>query len=133
VHIMVIMEEVDTLMNYDGHRVLNFLDGTNSIPDIVTLGTTNYLNRLEPRIINRPSRFDRVIEIPVPIPAVRKFFLEHKMLPEDKSKYSVDQWVADTNGLTLSHLKELVVSVCVLGKDYQETLAIMKSMNGNDD
>lgn len=130
-HMMVIMEEVDTLMNYDGHRVLNFLDGTNSIPDVVTLGTTNYLDRLEPRIINRPSRFDRVIEIPVPIPAVRKFFLEHKMLEEDKQKHNIAQWVQDTQGLTLSHLKELVVSVCVLGKDYHETLQIMKDMNGD--
>ncbi len=128
-HIMIIMEEVDTLMNYDGHRVLNFLDGTNSIPDVVTLGTTNYIDRLEPRIINRPSRFDRVIEIPVPSDVVRKFFLEHKLLPEDLQQINIGQWVNDTSGLTLSHLKELIVSVFVLGKNYEEVLQIMRNMN----
>lgn len=132
-HIMIIMEEVDTLMQYDGHRVLNFLDGTNSIPDVVTLGTTNYLDRLEPRIINRPSRFDRVMEIPTPSDAVRKFFLEKKLLPEDLKTInpSLEQWVADTKGLTLSHLKELIVSVFVLGKPYQEVLKIMRMMNND--
>jgi len=131
-HIMIIMEEVDTLMNYDGHRVLNFLDGTNSIPDVVTLGTTNYLDRLEPRIINRPSRFDRVIEIPVPSPEVRRFFLDKKLAPlsaEERSAFPMEQWVQETDGLTLSHLKELIVSVFVLGKKYEEVLQIMKAMN----
>lgn len=127
--ILVIMEDVDAILsNYNNSVVLNLLDGNNQVDNIVYVATTNYPERIEPRFINRPSRFDRVIEIPLPSEEVRKFFLERKLKESDLESININKWVMDTEGLTLSHLKELIISVMVMGKDYESTLRTLKNM-----
>lgn len=127
--ILVIMEDVDAILDsYSNSTILNLLDGNNQVDNVVYLATTNYPERIEPRIKNRPSRFDRVIEIGMPTDEVRRFFLENKLKESDKQIHDIDQWVRDTDGLTLSHLKELIISVVVMGGDYNTTLSILKSM-----
>lgn len=44
------------------------------------------------------------------------------MKESDKKVHNIDKWVKKTNGLSLSHLKELIVSVCILDKDLDEVL-----------
>ncbi len=43
-------------------------------------------------------------------------------------KIDVDKWVEDTKDLTFAHLKEIFVSVVILGHDYDETLKELESM-----
>jgi predicted AAA+ superfamily ATPase len=45
--------------------LMNILDGVNSIPNVVTIGTTNRLELIENALRNRPGRFDRVLRIGV--------------------------------------------------------------------
>ena len=123
--LVVMIEDIDNIVT-QGHgllsALLNVLDGVNQIENVVYLATTNYPERLQERISNRPSRFDRVYEIPVPTPEVRKFYLLHKLHETDVDKVDVEKWVKETEGLSLSHIKELIVSVLILGKNFDDII-----------
>lgn len=128
--IMVIMEDIDALLNYSSHQVLQLLDGNSQVDNIIFFSTTNYPQRIEPRFINRPSRFDRVFEFPMPDEQVRRFFIERKLSESELDGINIDQWVRDTDGMSLSHLKELIVSVIVMDRDYSLAIQQLKTMNG---
>ena len=69
---LLIFEDLDALIN-DGNRsyFLNELDGFASNTGIVVLATTNHPDRLDPAIVERPSRFDRKYLFPLPGEAER--------------------------------------------------------------
>jgi len=128
--ILAIIEDLDSfLYNNSTQTFLNVLDGNEQIDNVVFLATTNYIDRIEPRIKNRPSRFDRKVEVGLPNDEVRKFYLENKLKPQDLKEQNIDKWVKDTKGMSFSHLKELLVSVVVMGNDYNKTINILKQMN----
>ena len=118
-----VIEDIDNIVT-QGHgllsALLNVLDGVNQIDNVVYLATTNYPEKLQERISNRPSRFDRMYEIGLPNDAVRKFFIENKIDPIDLPKIDINKWVKMTDGLTLSHIKEIIVSTQIFGKKIEE-------------
>jgi hypothetical protein len=123
--IVVIIEDIDNIVQ-GGHstlsKLLNVLDGVEQIDNVVYLATTNYIERLQERISNRPSRFDRLYEIGLPDAKVREFFLKHKLHKEDLSKIDLADWIERTDGLTLSHIKEVIVSTMILNRSLDEVL-----------
>lgn len=129
--VVVLMEDLDSILEcFNESDVINILDGVDRIEKILFLATTNYIEKLGPRIANRPSRFDRRFKIDVPSDAARKMYFENVMLPGDVEKYGVDidEWVEDTKGMSIAHLKELVTSVVILGTSYEETLENLENM-----
>lgn len=132
--ILAIIEDLDGFLEYNSKKTfLNLLDGNLQIDNVVYFATTNYPERIEPRVINRPSRFDLVINMDAPKTEARKFYLEKKLRPDDLEKYKgdIDQWVNDTEGMTYSHLKELIASVVVMNNDYDFTIQRLRLMNDN--
>ena len=129
--VVVLMEDIDAILaRHDESTVLNILDGVNSFEDVVFLATTNYLDKLGPRISNRPSRFDKKIRIGFPSVAARKLYFEYLLTPEEikVKKIDLDKWAEDTEGLSLAHLKELVVSVVILDNEYDDALETLQKM-----
>ena len=129
--LLVIFEDIDNIVR--GQRsllsaLLNVLDGVNQIDNVVYLATTNYPEDLQERISNRPSRFDRVYEIKPPSAAVRKFFIEKKIHKEDLAKIDIKQWVKLTQGFSLSHIKELIVSTMIFDKKIEDVLGHFETM-----
>jgi transitional endoplasmic reticulum ATPase len=57
---IIILEDLDSLVN-DQNRsfFLNELDGLEGNDGILLVGSTNHLDRLDPGLSSRPSRFDR--------------------------------------------------------------------------
>lgn len=57
---MLVFEDLDSLVN-SGNRsyFLNQLDGLDDNNGVLVIGTTNHLDKLDPGIVARPSRFDR--------------------------------------------------------------------------
>lgn len=119
--VVVLMEDLDSILdNYNQSDVLNILDGIDRMDRILYLATTNYPEKLGPRIINRPSRFDKRFEIGHPNVESRRMYLRH--LGGDPA------WAEDTEGFSLAHLQELFVAVAILGDEYKEAVETLRNM-----
>lgn len=132
--VVVLMEDIDSIIeHYEASPVLNILDGVESVYKIVFLATTNYPETLGPRIINRPSRFDKRFKIPYPNSESRMIYLKHLCGNKKPEELQVDikRWVKDTENFSIAHLKELFVAVVILGDTYDEALENLKLMTEN--
>jgi ATP-dependent 26S proteasome regulatory subunit len=101
------------------------LDGTDTADNIIYLATTNYPERLSPRIL-RPGRFDRKIEVPYPPDAGREAYLKLKLQDEDVSPEQLQKLVKATKGFSFGHMRELVSSVWCLGQPLKDVLNRLK-------
>ena len=93
--------------------------------------TTNYPEQLGDRIINRPSRFDKRFFIDFPNKNRRELYFRYIIGSEEKiAELGVDlaRWVEDTEGMNIAHLKELFISVCIQGNEYEESIETLQSM-----
>jgi len=129
--VVVLMEDIDAIIeSYSESEVLNILDGVDQTEKIVYLATTNYPERLGARILNRPSRFDKRFKMGHPKKKSRYIYFEHLLDDETISEYDIDlnQWTKDTEGMSIAHLKELFIAVCILGNKYKEVISTLRSM-----
>jgi len=125
---IVIMEDIDSILGdnkYATSQVLNILDGINQIGDVVYIATTNYPEKIEERITNRPSRFDRRYEISLPNSDIRRAYFINKL---GKSFKDIDLWTNETDGMSLAHLKELVISTILLGNPFKESINKLREL-----
>lgn len=130
--IVTIIEDIDGLFHSGKATetlLLNILDGMNHMDNIVYLATTNYPEELADRVMNRPSRFDRRHEIGLPNAAVRKFYLENTLFPEDLAQINIDEWVEKSDKLSVAHLRELIVSTVIQGNSFDETIKLLQDYN----
>ena len=125
--ILCIIEDIDLVIEKFGEEVfLNFLDGLNSITNVVYVATTNNIEKIPDRIKDRPSRFDKKYEIKKPDDSDRELYFKTKLLPEDLKKYNITKLVKDTKNFTMAHLKEAFISLYILGNDYNEVISRLK-------
>jgi hypothetical protein len=124
---IVIFEDIDGLVNSGSAyetMLLNLLDGIDNNDGILYIATTNYPEELKDRILNRPSRFDRRYEFTYPDEKVRRAYFKNKITEEDVASINLDEWVLKTDTLSLAHLKDLVVSVFVLGNKFEDVIKL---------
>lgn len=178
--VVVILEDIDAIISkYDESDLLSLLDGELQIDNVIFIATTNYPQKLDGRIVNRPSRFDLVEKIDTPSPEARRIYLinkkpslekelievddpdvmkriiENRKLLEEyeaddgitkaritklkreiskdekvskKKVNALDHWVESTDGFTFAHLKELFLKVEVLGQNFMESEAAVRSL-----
>lgn len=122
--ILVILEDIEEIYDYQSSGLLSLLDGHRKIDRVFTVATTNKLGKLDGRLINRPGRFDRVIEIGPPNEDARRAFLE--LTAPELSDEERTQWVAQSAGWSIAHLRELVISVFGLRQD---AVAVFERLN----
>lgn len=130
--IIAIIEDIDTFTQCSSQLntlLLNILDGNLKLSGLVTIATTNHIEYLEERYTNRPSRFDRVVEFPLPNDASRKMFIEATVLPEDLEKININEWVEKTEGLTIDHINELILLHFVFGHSEEESFETIYAMS----
>jgi hypothetical protein len=127
--IMTIFEDIEKMMEDKEQEsdVLSFLDGEKQIENIVHIATTNKPDQLEDRLVKRPGRFDLIVGLNPPIAEAREMYLRH-LLKGTTPDEQIKKMVADTDGMGLAHLRELVVSILCLNLDYTVTL---KRLKGN--
>lgn len=138
--IITIIEDLDAFTDEDntyGNPVnsllLNILDGSQTLSNVVTIATTNYIEKIAGRYKNRPSRFDLVMEFPLPNSESRRMFIEKTVLPEDIKKINLDEWVKKTEGFSIDHINELILLYFVFGYTEEESFARVKKMAENND
>jgi len=131
--VLVVMEDIDSLIKdrHEEQAVLEFLDGSIQHSNTIVIATTNYPEDLPDRIINRPSRFDRVSYVGVPSYNDRILYLTKKS--KSLSKPQIKGWAKETDAWTLAHLKELIIAVEVFDLDYDETIKRINTMRAKQE
>lgn len=127
--ILAVIEDLDAVLEYSSTRqILNLLDGNLQLDNVVYVASTNYIERLEDRIKNRPSRFDRRYEVGYPDAISREVYITNKLSDEELATIDLAKWVKDTENMSLSHLKELIISCIILEVPYEETIGLLRRM-----
>jgi len=105
---IVIFEDIDSLIDVYGESgYLEILDSAKSIDNVMFIATTNYPEKLDPRIYNRPGRFSHVIKIGLPTKDARRAFLQAVL----KDHRDVELIVRESDGFTVDHLASLINGV----------------------
>jgi energy-coupling factor transporter ATP-binding protein EcfA2 len=117
--IIAVMEDLDGMIGTHGpEQYLALLDGETQIDNVVFVATTNYPERLDRRLTDRPSRFDTVEFVGMPTEAARRAYLQHKepALPPAV----IERMVSVSDGLSIAHLRELIILTQCFGRTIDE-------------
>jgi hypothetical protein len=112
---ILVLEDLDSLINA-GNRsfFLNELDGFAANTGVVALATTNHPERLDPAILDRPSRFDRKYHFDLPGPTERLAYVKlwASSLAEalQPTEAGLERVAHRTEGFSFAYLKELFLS-----------------------
>ena len=85
---MLVLEDIESIVNANTRSYFfNELDGIESNDGLFIVASTNYLDRLDPGLTKRPSRFDRKYLFPLPNEHERTLYCEywHRKLKSNKS------------------------------------------------
>jgi ATPase family associated with various cellular activities (AAA) len=130
---LLVLEDIDSLVEGDNRSFfLNELDGFAANTGIVIVATTNHPDRIDPAILERPSRFDRKYYFELPALAERIAYINlwnGKFKPVMRlSDAAVTQIAEMTDGFSFAYLKELILSSMMHWMGTMETGAMEKSM-----
>lgn len=112
---ILVLEDLDSLITARNRSFfLNELDGFAGNEGILTLATSNHPERLDPSILDRPSRFDRKYPFDLPGEEERRTYIAmwndtvqpELRLPDD----GVAEVAEETDGFSFAYLKELFLS-----------------------
>jgi SpoVK/Ycf46/Vps4 family AAA+-type ATPase len=124
--IVCLFEDIDAIVAEHGEdEILTLLDGENQIDKVLNIATTNYPENLDKRLVARPRRFDRVLEIGMPSAEVRKMYFEKKLNVNDDE---IGKWVKASEGFSFAACAELVISVCCFEKPFEEAVETLNEM-----
>jgi len=133
---VVIFEDLDALITERNRSFfLNQLDGLSNNDGLLCIGTTNHLERLDPGLSERPSRFDRKFLFDNPDWEERKLYgkyWQHKLATNKKISFPdslLEDIASRTADFSFAYLKEAFVSSLVLlatgpdtSKDFATTI-----------
>ena len=127
--VIVVVEDIDALQQMHGEAdLLAMLDGDLQIDNVVFIATTNYPEKLDKRLVNRPSRFDIVRKIGMPSDEARAIYLADRNPRLLENSEEFEEWIELTDGFSIAHLKELIVSVEALNADFHQTIDRLRVM-----
>jgi hypothetical protein len=112
---LVVLEDLDSMIDEESRSFfLNELDGFEANTGVLVLATTNHPEKLDPAIMDRPSRFDRKYYFHLPADVERLAYIavwNKKLQPElQLSEAVVPEVVKQTEGLSFAYMKELLLS-----------------------
>ena len=112
---ILVLEDLDSLVTEESRSFfLNELDGFAANVGILTIATTNHPAKLDPAILDRPSRFDRKYHFALPEIAERRAYIARwnatldpgaRLTPDGESEAA-----EKTPGFSFAYLKELFLS-----------------------
>ncbi len=124
--VLIAIEDIDGWTNQDSY-LTNFLDGMSGLNRVLIVATTNYLEKVSERLKGRPGRFDDVLMVGYPGTKVRREFIASK-IPDNPAL--VDALVSMTAGISMAHIKEVLVRQLILGGCTPEMMAELREQCG---
>jgi hypothetical protein len=124
---LVIMEDLDRHFSHAPHaerlhrislaHLLNCLDGLQTSEGVIVVATANNPKALDPAILNRPGRFDRVVEFPSPGEALRAEFFRKQLGGADSAE-GLRRMVRRSAGFSFAQLRECYITAAYLAFDH---------------
>ena len=115
---IIIFEDLDRLYGHGRNRdnltkitlqhLLNCLDGLNSKDGVIVVATANEPTALDPAILRRPGRFDRVIACRPPTAKLRLEYLCHLGAPAENHETLV-RLAAEMDGFSYAQVRETFI------------------------
>ena len=106
-------EDLDSMLNItvSASAFLNLLDGVSTKHGLLVMATANEVRRLQNNIIDRPSRFDSKILIPLPTADMAKKYLKkwYGNMITDKKLDEIAH-LTEKYGMSYAYLKELYIT-----------------------
>jgi len=109
---VVIFEDLDKLIGAKDislSHFLNLLDGLKVLNGVLVIATSNEPEKLDPALLHRPSRFDRIWTFPLPGFEQRLALLQHR-----GGTYFSEPALRDvaqhTQGFSMTYVQEVIVS-----------------------
>lgn len=130
---ILVLEDLDSLVDAENRSFfLNELDGFATNTGIVILATTNHPERIDPAILERPSRFDRKYYFELPSLTERVAYINlwnDKFQPAMRlSEAAITQIAEMTDGFSFAYLKELIISSMMHWMEAMEAGGMEKSI-----
>ncbi len=105
-------EDLDSLLEkVDPSSFLNLMDGISTQNGLLVIATANEVKKIKKNITDRPSRFDRKFEIPLPTQEMAYIYLKRwfgNLITASKCK-ELSKYAAQ-NDFSYAYLKELYIS-----------------------
>jgi ATPase family associated with various cellular activities (AAA) len=129
---LLVLEDLDSLVSAENRSFfLNEMDGFAANVGILTIATTNHPAKLDPAILDRPSRFDRKYHFGLPERVERLAYIQRwnsSLEPEARlTKEGENQAAERTDGFSFAYLKELFLS-SLMGWVAERELKTMDAM-----
>jgi len=122
---VVVLEDLDSLiLNYGESPYLEMLDSARTVDNILFIATTNYPERLDPRIYNRPGRFSHVVKIGYPTARAREAYLKAILKNHRDVAFIVD----NSSGFSIDHLTALINAVYREKKDLETEIERLRTL-----
>lgn len=109
---VVVFEDLDKLVGAKGislSHFLNLLDGLKTLSGVLVIATSNEPEKLDPALLHRPSRFDRIWTIPLPGFEQRLALLQKRggIYFSEPALRNVAQ---GSQGFSMTYVQEIIVS-----------------------
>ena len=114
-------DDIDSAFDSDAtvSSLLNRLDGATTIEGLLVIATTNQPDRLDPAIVARPSRFDRLFEIGPPASIERDRFFAARF-GDNLNASAREELVQRTSGMSMAFIQEVFVGAALRALDRGE-------------
>lgn len=126
------IEDLDTMLDktISLSHFLNMMDGVSTKSGLMVIATANDLSKLKESVVDRPSRFDRKFEFPLPdlkmsIEYLNKWFAE--ILKEAEIKKIAKETVE--NNFSFAYLKELYIGSVYTALADKREVPTLKDIN----
>jgi hypothetical protein len=123
---IVIMEDLDRHFSHTSmpdrlHRItmaklLNCLDGISTAEGVIVIATANDPSKLDPAILSRPGRFDRVMELKRPSADLRNAYIQ-KHLDGNCDTSVLERMIQLSAGFSFAQLREAYILAGQLAYD----------------
>jgi SpoVK/Ycf46/Vps4 family AAA+-type ATPase len=109
---VIFLEDLDKLIQANDVSLsyfLNLLDGLNVLDGVLVIATCNEPKILDPALLHRPSRFDRVWRFPLP-----RYQERLRLLMKRGAKFfsmaALEEAARKSDGFTMAYVQEIVVN-----------------------
>lgn len=112
---IVVLEDIDGMSNQVRSYLLNFLDGIHTMHNFIFIATTNFIEKVDVALKERPSRFDSIFKIGVPNAESRKKLLQ--LYFKELKNSELDKCIVASKGFSGAFFKEFYIMSKLNGWD----------------